>query len=253
MSAIKSFAKRRFHSFGYDVRRFYPLQCEAFRLGRMLETHEVNLVFDVGANIGQFAQSLRKLGYRGRIVSFEAQSEARDQLLHVASLDPLWEVAPKAAIGAEDGEIELHLAGNSISTSVLPMLDSHLRLGPDSKYVRTERVPLRRLDTIGTGYLQPDSNLFIKADVQGYEGEVLKGATGLWSRVVGLHLEMLFVPLYAGQSSYKELICDLNTLGFELWDLRSVLVDQQTGRMLWADAVFFPGVEVKEGARAVLR
>lgn len=89
----------------------------------MLKAHEVNLVFDIGANAGQFAQSLRELGYRGRIVSFEPQSEAREQLERAASVDPLWEVAPKAAIGAEDGEIELNLAANSISSSLLPMLN----------------------------------------------------------------------------------------------------------------------------------
>ena len=108
------------------------------------------------------------------------------------------------------------------------------------------------MDALGASYLQADSKLFIKADVQGYEREVLKGATGLWSSVVGLQLEMAFVPLYAGQSSYRELICDLNALGFDLWDLRSLLVDQVTGRMLWADAVFFPDMEVKQGDRAVV-
>ena len=70
--------------------------------------------------------------------------------------------------------------------------------------------------------------------------------------MVGLQLEMAFVPLYAGQSSYRELICDLNALGFDLWDLRSLLVDQVTGRMLWAGAVFFPDMEVKQGDRAVV-
>src|SRR5215469_8348152 len=153
MGIIKSFAKHTLHSFGYDLKRFTPVRSEEFRMARMLEAQGVNLVFDVGANTGQFAQSLRELGYRGRIVSFEPQSEAREQLQHVAGGDPQWEIAPQLAIGAEDGEIEFHVAGNSISSSALPMLESHLRLGPDSKYVRTESVPLRRLDTIGLSYL----------------------------------------------------------------------------------------------------
>lgn len=120
---MRSLVKRTFRRFGYSLRRFNPLSSEAIRLGSMLKAHEVNLVFDIGANAGQFAQSLRELGYRGRIVSFEPQSEAREQLERAASVDPLWEVAPKAAIGAEDGEIELNLAANSISSSLLPMLN----------------------------------------------------------------------------------------------------------------------------------
>jgi hypothetical protein len=121
--SMRSLVKRTFRRFGYSLRRFNPLSSEAIRLGSMLKAHEVNLVFDIGANAGQFAQSLRELGYRGRIVSFEPQSEAREQLERAASVDPLWEVAPKAAIGAEDGEIELNLAANSISSSLLPMLN----------------------------------------------------------------------------------------------------------------------------------
>src|SRR5581483_618078 len=40
-------------------------------LRSLLARHRIDLVFDVGANRGQFAQALRRLGYRGEIVSFE--------------------------------------------------------------------------------------------------------------------------------------------------------------------------------------
>jgi FkbM family methyltransferase len=236
---IKSFAKRALHGLGYDVRRFNPAGSEASRLDMMLKAHDVNLIFDVGANTGQFARSLRELGYRGRIVSFEPLSEAWEKLQDAARTDRLWEIAPRGAIGAEDGEIEFHVSGNLVSSSVLGILDSHLKIAPESKYVRSECVPLRRLDAIGASFVKPDSRLFIKLDAQGYEHEVLKGATGLLSRAVGLHLEILFVPLYEGQHSYDELILESKGLGFEMWDLRSGIVDQNTGRMLWGDAVFF--------------
>lgn len=236
---IKSFAKNTLHRLGYDVRRFNPVGSEAYRLEMMLEAHGVNLVFDVGANTGQFARSLRELGYRGRIVSFEPLSEASEKLRDAASTDPLWEVAPRGAIGAQDGEIEFHVSGNLVSSSALGILDSHLKVAPESRYVRSETVPMRRLDAIGESYLKPDSKLFIKVDAQGYEHEVLKGATGLLNRAVGLHLEILFTPLYEGQISYDELIRESKSLGFEMWDLRSGIVDRQSGRMLWGDAVFF--------------
>jgi predicted xylose isomerase-like sugar epimerase len=84
---FKSFAKRAFKSVGLDVRRFTPVASEGFRLSMMLEAHRVNLVFDVGANQGQFARSLREIGYGGRIVSFEPLSEAWGKLRDAARTD----------------------------------------------------------------------------------------------------------------------------------------------------------------------
>jgi hypothetical protein len=39
--------------------------------------------------------------------------------------DSQWQIHPRTAIGDFDGEIEINIAGNSVSSSVLPMLDSH--------------------------------------------------------------------------------------------------------------------------------
>ena len=43
----------------------------AEEVARVLRATEANLVLDVGANVGQFAEALRGSGYRGRIASFE--------------------------------------------------------------------------------------------------------------------------------------------------------------------------------------
>ena len=143
----------------------------------------------MGANIGQFGRSLRDLGYEGRIVWFEPLHAAWNQLAEARRNDSLWEVADRAAIGNEDGEPEINVSGNSVSSSVLKMLKAHVRAAPAAAYVGTEKVPVRRLDTIGTDYLHDDSTLFIKIDTQGYEAQVLKGASDLLQKAVGLHLE----------------------------------------------------------------
>ena len=107
---MKSFVKRFFRGCGYELREYNPAISESAQFMKMLSTHKVNLVFDVGANVGQFGRkNLRDAGYSGRIVSFEPTLAAWNMLLAESKNDPLWDVAPRTAIGNADGEIEIHI------------------------------------------------------------------------------------------------------------------------------------------------
>jgi FkbM family methyltransferase len=236
---LKSMVHRTFHSFGLELKRYTPSHSEDARFLAMLAAHRVNLVFDVGANTGQFGRRLRDSGYHGRIVSFEPLPSEWNQLVNASRNDPHWDAAPRGAIGGEDGEIEMHVAGNSASSSALNMLDSHIDAAPESAYIGTVRAPLRRLDSIGPGYLAADSVLLIKIDTQGFESEVLKGAPEMLKKAVGLNLEISFVPLYEGQPLFEEMFARIRTLGFEAWDFKPAFVDYKSGRLLQADVTFF--------------
>lgn len=236
---FKSLVRRAFRQIGFDVRRYQPARSEAAQLMALLTVHRVNLVFDVGANVGQFGQTLRDIGYRKRIVSFEPLSSAHKQLLKVSQNDKLWEVAPRAALGTEEGEVEIHVAGNSASSSVLDMLDAHASAAPEACYIGSERVPMRRLDSLATAYLEPNVESFLKIDTQGYEDRVLMGATELLKQVRGLQLELSFVPLYEGQRLFDEMVEQIKTNGFELWAIWPGLTDPTSGRLLQVDATFF--------------
>ena len=206
---------------------------------KILSEHGINLVFDVGANAGHFGHYLRDAGYRGRIVSFEPLSTAWRQLLEASRKDPRWEVAPRAAIGSDEGELEIHVARNSVSSSILALHAAHTDAAPASGFIGKERVPLQRLDSLASEYLHSDSVPFLKIDTQGYEDRVLEGAGGIMNRIVGIQLELSLVPLYKGQRLGDELTERLKRLGFELWAMSPVLVDPQSGRLLQLDATFF--------------
>lgn len=237
--SYKFIIKRAIHRLGFDLRRYHPVKPDDARFMAMLAAHGVNLIFDIGANTGQFGEQLRNAGYGGRIVSFEPLTAARKLLLDASNNDPLWEIAPQAAIGNEDGEIEIHVAGNSLSSSVLNMLDTHVSAAPGSAYVGSEKVSLRRLDTIASDYLHPNAVLFIKIDTQGYEDRVLRGAPNTIAKTMGVQLELSLVPLYDGQILYDQMMAQLKTLGFELWGMTPVFVDPANGRLLQVDATFF--------------
>jgi FkbM family methyltransferase len=236
ISTIKKLA----HYFGFDISRFSPDISESARFIRQLNFHGINLVMDVGANIGQFGRkNLRDAGYRGRIVSFEPLSAAWNGLSSEAAGDTLWTIAPRMAIGAENGDIKINVAQNSVSSSILDMLPKHQESAPESKYIAVEVVPIRRLDEIAPQYLLPDSKIFLKIDTQGFEDFVLKGAQGILDRVAGIQLELSLIPLYEGQQLYDEMILRLKLAGFDLWGISTAFVDVDSGRTLQVDATFF--------------
>jgi FkbM family methyltransferase len=97
-------------------------------------------------------------------------------LIDSAKNDFNWVIHEKCAIGDFDGEIDINISGNSVSSSVLPMKESHSLAAKGSSYIGKENVPILRLDSIKNRYLDSDSKLFIKIDTQGYEWQVLDGA-----------------------------------------------------------------------------
>ncbi len=237
---IKKTIKKLSRSLGIDLKRYNIQTSEAAKMQRLLAYHNIDLVFDVGANIGQYAKLLRELGYSGRIVSFEPLSSAYSQLKAVSEKDPLWEIAPQTAIGNQEGEIVINIAGNSYSSSALPMLDAHLESAPESAYSGSETVKLSRLDTLAKDYIKSETkSIFLKIDVQGLEKQVLEGATAILPLVKGIKLELSLVPLYEGQVLFKEMIDIVEKLGYELYGIEPGFTAEKTGRMLQMDGIFF--------------
>lgn len=226
-------------SFGVEINRYNPLQSRQARMCRLLQTHRIDTVLDVGGNDGGYARELREGGYRGSIISFEPLEAAHRSLMHVASSDPFWYVAPRMALGAAEGEAEINVAGNSTSSSILPMHDLHATVAPQSRYIGVERVPVRRLGTIKHPAIVNGQQLFLKVDTQGYELPVLLGVGELWPKVQGVQLELSLVPLYEGQALYRDLIDWLGRKGFTLWNVIPGFTDPASGRMLQMDGMFF--------------
>jgi FkbM family methyltransferase len=240
---LRDAARSLARSFGLELRRFAPVSSYAAQLSFMLACHRVNLILDVGANTGQFGRELRRqVGFTGRIVSFEPMKAAHERLSAEAHKDPLWDVARRAAIGAQEGTVIINIARNSASSSVLPMLDTHLRAAPGSQYTDTETVRLATLDALAAGYFGQESIAFLKVDTQGYESEVLKGAPHTLARVTGVQLELSLIPLYAGQLLMPELSEFMRDSGFDLWAITPAFTDPKSGRLLQVDAAFFRSV-----------
>ena len=239
LTAVKNATRSTLRRIGLDVIRYNPQKSHEAALARLLAAREIDTILDIGANEGQYASMVRGAGFRGKIVSFEPLAEAHSKLKQAAARDPLWTVAPRMALGDHDGTLLMHVAGNSASSSALPMLDAHLRASPESAYIGSEKVPVSKLDTVVEDLQVGGRNLFLKIDVQGFEPQVLEGATRLLDRIQGVQLELSLAPLYEGQTLFLPLVDSLAEKGFDLWALIPGFSDNETGRMLQVDGIFF--------------
>lgn len=237
---ISHLARKVLQRNGVEVSRYRPEWDYERNFMRQLESHRVNVIFDIGANSGQYALGLRTAGYHGRIVSFEPLSEPYALLERRASADPQWE-CHRCALGDSDGSISINVAGNAgESSSVLPMLKSHQDAYPPANYVGTEEVPLFRLDSVAADILYPSDITFLKIDVQGFEKQVLAGGPQtLRNHCIGMQLELSFVPLYEGGTLVREALDIASALGFTPTGLRPCFTDLRNGRTLQADGIFF--------------
>lgn len=239
----KHFLRLIARRFGVEVARRSVHNSTDLRIVKLLATHGVDTVVDVGANAGSYAESLFSNGYNGRVVSFEPLEAAHATLSQRATSHPGWAVAERTALGSEDGEVVINVAANSASSSIFPMLASHVSAHPESRYIGNQRVRMQRLDNVRQEWIDDSESLFLKVDTQGYEQAVLQGATGLLGRLKGVQLEMSLVPLYEGQMLFAGLCDMLCGWGFELYSLEPGFIDARTGRMLQVDGVFFRSID----------
>jgi FkbM family methyltransferase len=236
---LKDLAKQTLRKIGLDVHRHVPNSSPSAQLVAAMRKFDIDLVLDVGANKGQFASELRQCGYAGRIVSFEPLSQAHAELLKFSAVVPLWDAYPRCALGDHNGEVEINIAGNSESSSILPMLESHRSAAPESAYQGKEVVQIKTLDAVAGKYLKDACVTFLKIDTQGFEWQVLDGARDTLPHIKGILVELSLVPLYEGQHLWREVIDRLEAEGFTLWSFKPVFSDQVVGRTLQIDGVFF--------------
>ncbi len=208
-------------------------------LVKLLKKFKINKVLDIGANTGQYAESLFNNGYDGKIVSFEPLTVAYNILSQKKNKYRHWEIAERCALGEQDKEIFINISKNLFSSSILPMLKTHSDFAPESRYISTEKVQMFKLDTICPKYIQQDDVTFLKMDVQGYEKYVLMGSEKILKQIKGIQLECSLLPLYEGEMLFIDQIKNIENKGYTLYDIIPGFRDSASGRLLQVDCIFF--------------
>jgi FkbM family methyltransferase len=164
-----------------------------------------------------------------------------------ASAPPNERYIPRA-LHSHDTAATLHFLGRIASSSLyppnLPLLEEIYGDSEVFRVARTEPLECTSLDALlRDGSCLPPS--FMKLDTQGSELDILKGARerGLDS-VIGLEIEVEFVPLYLNQPLFTDVDVFLRSAGFELVDFidlftREKLRFGRVGEKGYANAIAF--------------
>ena len=211
------------------------------RIIDLLTAHGITLVLDVGANTGQYATALRRNGYAGRIVSFEPLASAHAALSAAAADDPDWTVAPRTAVGAAAGTVDINVSPESDMSSLLAMTATAERHLASARPIATETVALTTLAAELPRHAGADDTIFVKSDTQGYEAAVLDGLGESVRQIAGLQLELSLVPVYEGQPDHLVLQNRLAALGYTPHLVVPGYWSRHYGRMLEYDVVCFRG------------
>ena len=233
--AAKQTIRALLRSRGIEVSRYQ--RSVAARRQEIFTHCGIDVLVDIGANVGQYAQAVRASGYKGRIISIEPTSAAYKVLRVAAARDPLWD-HEHVAVGDRAGTMKLFLSEGSIFNSLLPVDASTVKASSEARVVGTEEVPVRLLDDILGDLLEGPAAIAIKADVQGYERQVLDGASMALTHARVVELEMSPRPAYEGQMLLEEALQRMNAAGLILSLVENVLPEPGTGRALQFNGIF---------------
>src|SRR5262245_14521471 len=119
-AALKRLVQGPAHSLGLHIGRFPPVDSLGYHLQVLFRELRIDCVLDVGAHVGEYAQFLRDIKYRGEIISFEPV-KASYEVLNVActrSGDREWHVR-NVALGREEGSATINVFRGSVFNSFL--------------------------------------------------------------------------------------------------------------------------------------
>jgi|ERR1051326_400314 FkbM family methyltransferase len=130
-----------------------------------------DLVFDVGANVGQRSAIFSQLARM--VVAFEPQPQCLTHLKSRFKFKPNVRIEP-IALGATDGEAIIYQSSSHDLSSMSPEFIQNVakQLFSKETWNETITVPTRTLDQMIASYGVPH---FIKIDVEGFELNVLNG------------------------------------------------------------------------------
>jgi FkbM family methyltransferase len=192
---------RRFRSWSHEDQRRLNFYRQFIEPG--------DVVFDVGANLGNRAKIFHRMG--AVVVAVEPQAPCSEFLAKAFHQQPNFHLI-RAALGAEPGEAEMFISPADTISSLSPQwIDAVQKSGrfADQQWNERQRIQIQTLDALVEQFGRP---AFVKIDVEGFEDQVL---AGLSVPVGGVSLE--FTPEFIeGSLKCIDHLCSLGKPQFQL-------------------------------------
>lgn len=220
---------------------------------------EPKFVVDVGANIGQTLEAFLSWWPSAHCLSIEPLPDAFAQLQGVVAKYSGRAEVINCGVSGKTGKMTLHGSRAQSTNSSFHKLNktaetvqahrglratpSNLELGADDQY--EIEVSVETLNDILTLSENKSSICFdengvdvLKIDTQGWELEVLRGASQILKQTKVVLTEWQFDDIYGQPPPIHELDKILSDAGFRLWDISHIYKDLTTMRTLWVDLVY---------------
>jgi len=167
----------------------------------IIKKYTINIsgVIHIGAHYGEEINSYLNQGVKD-IVLFEPLLENFNVIeRNVSNLDANI-IGHQVALGNENRNIQMHLASNNLESSSILKPKLHLIQHGHITFNGTEEVEMKKLDDFNY-----QTYNFINMDVQGYELEVLKGATETLKFVDYVYCEVNRDEVYEGNAMIEDI------------------------------------------------
>ena len=190
---------------------------------------DVKGIIHIGGHYGEEIDEYVRNGIQ-EIVIFEPLSDSFDILCENIQELNANIIAHQVALGPEETIATMYVSDNEKQSSSLLKPKVHITHHPHVKFPETEDVEVKVLDDFD--YTKYN---FINMDVQGYELEVLKGATETLKHVDYVYCEVNRDEVYEGNAYVEELDEFLSAYGMER-------VETSWEGQIWGDALYIKKV-----------
>ncbi len=233
-NAIKTIARR----FGYEIRTrgLAPRGFKGFTDDLVATGQSPRTVVDVG--VGNGTPWLYQAFPSARFILFEPNDGFRPQI--EALMTQMNAECHFVALGEQPGEVELYVNVNRPTSSAIgnyssSYLEEMKRHDEDLKFEK-KTVPVATLDSLVAETI--DRPALLKIDVEGFELDVLRGATTVLSHIDYVVLEISVARRFQKENDLASMLSFLKEYGFEMYDI--VALNNEPGKPInYFDAAFY--------------
>ena len=112
-----------------------------------------------------------------------------------------------------------------------------LSIDPNSKIIKKEKTKIYSLNNLFSKNYKIRKNTFLKIDTQGYDKNVLDGASKILKKLLYVQMELAIDPLYKNEVNYERMIKYMKKKGFIIWKLGGV-IENLKGKSMSFDIIF---------------